>query len=101
MGNVISRIADEELTYAMSSPCVSKTHVPYLLTQRANPYCDSGVGMPVIMETNDDGTIDVIMPHGAPPDSIGFNKNRAFQKQRASMVVARLQKKHAAKHAKN
>ena len=105
MGNIISRIErffeEEEVTTtnAMSCPCVSKAHAPYLLTQKANPYNDKGVGMPVIMETNNDGSIDVHMPHGAPPDSIGFNMNRAFQKQRVSKAVARLRAKHAAKYA--
>jgi hypothetical protein len=68
-----------------------------VLTQKVNPNADQGPAMKVLMRTQEDGRVEVVMPMGVPPDTRGYNLNRAFQKERKSKVVARLQKKLAAK----
>jgi len=67
-----------------------------VLTQKVNANVDSGPAMKVLMRTKEDGRVEVVMPMGVPPDTRGYNLNRAFQKERKSKVVARLQKKLAA-----
>jgi hypothetical protein len=71
-----------------------------VLTQKVNPNADQGPAMKVLMRTQEDGRVEVVMPMGVPPDTRGYNLNRAFQKERVSKVVARLQKKLAAKQTK-
>jgi hypothetical protein len=71
-----------------------------VLTQKVNASADTGPAMKVLMRTQEDGRVEVVMPMGVPPDTRGYNLNRAFQKERVSKVVARLQKKLAAKQTK-
>jgi len=44
----------------------------------------------VAFETKEDGSVDVVIPMGAPPDSVGYNKNRAFQKERKTKAAQRV-----------
>jgi hypothetical protein len=70
----------------------------FVLNQKANPKLDSGSPMKVLMETQPDGSVELVMPMGAPPDSKGYNRNRAFQKQRKTKAQARLREKFEEKH---
>jgi hypothetical protein len=40
-------------------------------------------------ETKADGTVEAVIPLGAPPDSVGYNKNRAFQRERKEKAKVR------------
>jgi hypothetical protein len=68
-----------------------------ILAQKSNPRLGAGVQMKVLMKTTADGSVEVVMPPGAAPDSVGFNLNCAFQRQRRNKMVARLQAKLAMK----
>ncbi len=69
----------------------------HILSQKSNPRLGKGVQMKVLMKATEDGRVEVVMPPGAAPDSVGFNLNRAFQRERKNKMVARLQAKLAAK----
>jgi hypothetical protein len=43
----------------------------------------------VAYETRDDGSVEVVIPMGAPPDTVGYNKNRALQKEKKTMAAKR------------
>lgn len=70
-----------------------------VMTQKANSWLDSGAGMKVLMETQPDGSVELVMPMGVAPDTAGYNRNRAFQKERRTKAQARLRAKLAQKHA--
>lgn len=70
-----------------------------VMTQKANAWLDSGAGMKVLMETQPDGSVELVMPMGVAPDTAGYNRNRAFQKERKTKAQARLRAKLAEKHA--
>lgn len=71
-----------------------------ILAQKSNPNLGAGAPMKVMMKRQDDGTVECVMPPGAPPDTVGYNRNRAFQKERAWKVTARLQQKLANRQTK-
>ena len=48
-----------------------------------------------------DGSVRLVMPAKAAPDSIGYNLNQAFQIEKKTKAVARLRAKLAAKKAMN
>lgn len=64
---------------------------------KVNASRDSGTPMPVIFETDENGRVNVVMTAGCPPDTIGYNMNRAAQRERKSVMVANLRRKLAAK----
>jgi len=70
-----------------------------VMTQKANAWLDSGAGMKVLMETQPDGSVELVMPMGVAPDTAGYNRNRAFQRERRTKAQARLRAKLAQKHA--
>jgi hypothetical protein len=41
-------------------------------------------------ETLPDGKVEVVVPMGAPPDSMGYNKNRALQREKKTMAAKRV-----------
>ena len=67
--------------------------------QKVNPNLDRGAGMKVLMETQPDGSVELLMPMGVPPDTAGYNRNRAFQKERKTKARAKARAKLEAKHA--
>jgi hypothetical protein len=69
-----------------------------ILSQKSNPRLGKGVQMKVLMKATEDGRVEAVIPPGLPPDSVGFNLNRAFQHQRKNKMVARLQAKLAMKN---
>ena len=44
----------------------------------------------VAYETQDDGSVEVVIPMGAPPDTLGYNMNRALQKEKKTMAAKRV-----------
>jgi hypothetical protein len=66
---------------------------PMMLNMKGNANLGSTTGMPVVVETNPDGSLNYALPYNAPPDSVGYNKNRVFQMERKSKIRARLQAK--------
>lgn len=68
-----------------------------IMNTKANPWSNKGRTMKVVFRTMSDGSVKVVMPVGAPPDSVGHNQNRAFQRERKSKMVAKLQAKLAKK----
>ena len=64
---------------------------------KANPNLDKGRPMPVMFQTDESGRVSVVMTAGLPPDTIGFNLNRAAQKERKTSMVAKLRMKLEAK----
>lgn len=66
---------------------------PAMIKFKGNANLGSTTGMPVIAQTNTDGSIDFALPYNAPPDSVAYNKNRIYQMERKSKMVARLQSK--------
>ena len=68
-----------------------------ILAQRSNPRLGRGTQMKVLMKATEDGRVEAVIPAGLPPDSVGYNLNRAFQYQRKNKMVARLQAKLAMK----
>ena len=70
-----------------------------VMTQKANAWLEKGAGMKVLMETQPDGSVELVMPIGVAPDTAGYNRNRAFQKERKTKAQARLRAKLAEKHA--
>jgi len=69
------------------------------LHQKANANLDKGASMKVLMEVQTDGSVELVMPMGVAPDTAGYNRNRAFQKERKTKAQARLREKLAEKHA--
>lgn len=59
---------------------------------KGNPNLGQG-SMPLYVKRNTDGTISYALPSNAPPDSIAYNKNRVFQMERKTKMVARLRAK--------
>lgn len=49
--------------------------------------------IPCLIETRDDGTVELTMPIGVAPDTAGFNRNRAFQIERRVKAKKRCQDK--------
>ena len=72
----------------------------FILAQKSNPNLGAGAPMKVMMKAYDDGTVESLMPAGVPPDTAGYNRNRAFQKERAWKVTVRLQQKLANRQTK-
>lgn len=70
-----------------------------IMTAKANPWANRGKAMKVVFRTMSDGSVKVAMPIGAPPDSVGYNMNRALQRERRSKIAVRLQAKLMAKKA--
>ena len=83
--------------YLMEQAMTSAELEARILSQKVNPNVDTGAEMKVLIRHNDDGTVTPVMPMGVPPDTAGFNRNRAFQKERVWKVQARLQRKLAKK----
>ena len=52
-----------------------------------------GPAMRVLMDTMPDGSVRLVLPAGAAPDTVGYNRNRAFQKERKTKIAARLRAK--------
>jgi hypothetical protein len=71
---------------------------PMMLKMKGNAYLGSTTGMPVIAQTNPDGSIHYALPYNAPPDSVAYNKNCIYQMERKSKMKARLQSKLAKKN---
>lgn len=46
--------------------------------------------VPVLFKTDTDGSVEVFLPAGTPPDTAGFNRNRARQMERKRKIAARL-----------
>jgi hypothetical protein len=53
--------------------------------------------VPVLYQTEEDGSITTFLPAGTPPDTAGFNLNRAAQRERKTKMIHRLQQKRARK----
>jgi hypothetical protein len=70
-----------------------------ILSQKANAWTDKGDAMKVLHRVQDDGRVELIMPEGVPPDTAGYNRNVALQKQKKTMAAARLRAKLEAKKA--
>jgi hypothetical protein len=51
--------------------------------------------VPVVYQTEEDGSITTFLPAGCPPDTAGFNLNRAKQQERKTKLIHRLQQKRA------
>ena len=43
------------------------------------------------IQTLPDGSVEVVMPLGSPPDTIGYNRNKAFQMERKTKAKTRVQ----------
>jgi len=56
-----------------------------------------GPAMKVLMNTMPDGSVRVVIPAGAPPDTVSYNRNRALQKEKKSKIAARLRAKFDAR----
>jgi len=75
---------------------INNTAQPFMISSiSGNPdrYCSSANTMPIFTRTNPDGSITFAMPSNAPADSIAFNRNRVFQMERKTKMVARLRAK--------
>jgi len=47
--------------------------------------------VPVLFQAGEDGSVEVVLPAGAPPDTVGYNRNRGKQMEKKTKMVARLQ----------
>lgn len=81
------------------SECIRMTAVEKLLNgfARVPKKRNDGLkALPIVYETNEDGSITTYLPAGCPPDTAGFNLNRAKQSEKKSKIVARLREKNRA-----
>lgn len=82
-------------TVTITSEILAEQECHDIMFAKANPWANRGKAMKIALRTMSDGSVKLVMPIGTPPDSVGYNLNRAFQRERKAKMVAKLRAKMA------